>query len=308
MTGLTSEDGTYGVRRADGGFARARTVVIATGARYRRLDVPRLEEFEGSGVHYAATELEALACRRHPVAIVGGGNSTGQAALFLTRHASLVRVFVRGDGLAEKMSRYLIDRIEREKSVEVFLPTEVRELIGDRELEAVVVEDNRTGEQRIFETNDLFVFISADPCVGWLAGSVELDGKGYVRTGRGDALPLETNLPGCSRSATCEAGRSSGSPRRWARAPWRYGWSTSTCRADGPALRRRALSTGSSAIRHARGGGGPHSWRSGDLLLTVVPQPNRSPDSALWSPEQAIWTPKESARAPPSHGPGSSTS
>jgi thioredoxin reductase (NADPH) len=196
VTGLTSEDGAYVVRRADGGFARSRAVVIATGARYRRLDVPRLEEFEGSGVHYAATELEALACRRRPVAIVGGGNSGGQAALFLARHASLVRVFVRGDDLAENMSRYLIDRIEREKSVEVFLHTEVRELIGDRELEAIVVEDNRTGERRIFETNDLFVFIGADPCVGWLAGSVELDEKGQVRTGRGDALPLETNLPG----------------------------------------------------------------------------------------------------------------
>jgi thioredoxin reductase (NADPH) len=205
-TGLTSEDGTYIIRRADGGFARSRAVLIATGARYRRLDVPRLEEFEGNGVHYAATELEALACRRRPVAIVGGGNSAGQAALFLARHASLVRVFVRGDDLAENMSRYLIDRIEREKSVELFLHMEVRELIGDRELEAIVVEDNRTGERRIFETNDLFVFIGADPCVGWLAGSVELDEKGHVRTGRGDALPLETNLPGVFAAGDVRSG------------------------------------------------------------------------------------------------------
>lgn len=195
-TGLTSENELYVVRCADGGCTRSRSVVIATGARYRRLDVPRLEEFEGCGVYYAATTLEAQACRQRPVGIVGGGNSAGQATLFLARHASVVRLFVRGGDLAENMSRYLIDRIEREKKVELYLHTEVRELIGDRELEAIVVADNRTGERRTFQTNDLFIFIGADPCVGWLIDSVELDEKGYVRTGRGDALPLETSLPG----------------------------------------------------------------------------------------------------------------
>jgi thioredoxin reductase (NADPH) len=194
---LKTEDGSYTVRSADGGATRSRSVVIATGARYRRLNVPRLEEFERCGdVYYAATVAEALACRRHPVAIVGGGNSAGQAALFLSRHAARVRMFVRGGDLAENMSRYLIDRIERNPAIEVHLHTEVRELIGDRRLEAVVVEDNRTGERRTYETNDLFVFIGADPCVAWLAGQVELDDKGYIRTGAGDALPLETNLSG----------------------------------------------------------------------------------------------------------------
>ena len=195
-TGLGSDDGSNTIGRADGGRVRSRSVVIATGARYRRLDVPRIEEFEGRGVYYAATELEALACRRHPVAIVGGGNSAGQAALFLARQALLVRIVIRGDDLAKDMSRYLIDRIERDKGIEVHPHSKVCELLGERALEAVVVEDLRTGDRRTFETSDLFVFIGADPCVDWLADSVELDEKGYVVTGRDDRLPLETSLPG----------------------------------------------------------------------------------------------------------------
>jgi thioredoxin reductase (NADPH) len=193
---LGCDDGSYTVRRADGGRARSRSVVIATGARYRRLNVPRIEEFEGRGVYYAATELEALACRHHPVAIVGGGNSAGQAALFVAKQASLVRIFIRGDSLAKDMSRYLIDRIERKKAIEVHTHSEVRELIGERALEAIVVEDTRTGERHTYDTSDLFVFIGADPCVDWLADSVDLDEKGYILTGRDDRLPLETSLPG----------------------------------------------------------------------------------------------------------------
>jgi thioredoxin reductase (NADPH) len=194
--GLETEDGSYAVRRGDGGATRCRSVVIATGARYRRLNVPRLEEFEGCGIYYAATEVEALLCESQPVGIVGGGNSAGQAALFLSRHAVRVHMFVRSRDLAESMSRYLVDRIERDPAVEVHLHSEVRELLGDRVLQGVVVEDNLTGERRTFAIRQLFVFIGADPCVSWLAGKVELDDRGYVRTGAGDALPLETNLPG----------------------------------------------------------------------------------------------------------------
>jgi hypothetical protein len=140
--------------------------------------------------------VEALDCRARPVAVVGGGNSAGQAALFLARHASCVRVFVRGHDLTENMSRYLIDRIDRNPMIEVHVGTEIRELLGDDGLEAIVVENTRAGERRTYATNHLFVFIGAEPCVGWLAGRVELDDKGYVRTGHDGALPLETNLSG----------------------------------------------------------------------------------------------------------------
>jgi thioredoxin reductase (NADPH) len=194
--GLETGDGSHAIRLDDGAVTRARSVVIATGARYRRLNVPRLDEFEGCGVYYAATLVEALVCRDQPVAIVGGGNSAGQAAVFLSKHTVRVRMFVRGGDLSETMSRYLIDRIERNPAVEVHFHSEVRELLGKRMIEGIVVEDNRTGERRTFEVRALFVFIGADPCVRWLAGKVELDEKGYVRTGAGDALPLETNLPG----------------------------------------------------------------------------------------------------------------
>jgi Pyridine nucleotide-disulphide oxidoreductase len=123
---------------------RARTVLIATGARYRKLDVPSLEQFEGTSVYYAATQIEARFWRNDPVVIVGGGNSAGQAALFLAEHAARVRLLIRHDDLGRDMSRYLVDRIERTPGIEVLLHTEVRELLGDDLLEGVVVEDNRT--------------------------------------------------------------------------------------------------------------------------------------------------------------------
>lgn len=194
-TGLRIEDGQYAVQIGEGGRFTARTVIIATGARYRRLNVPNLERYEGCGVYYAATEVEALMCERLPVAVVGGGNSAGQAALYLAKHASRVRLLVRGDDLGKSMSRYLIDQIERSPDIEVHLDTEVRELVGDDTLRAIVVENNKTGERQVFETRNLFVFIGADPCVAWLGGLVDVDEKGFIRTG-GDALPLETNLPG----------------------------------------------------------------------------------------------------------------
>jgi thioredoxin reductase (NADPH) len=194
-TGLEVEDGRYAVRIGDGGGVTARTVIIATGARYRRLNVPNLERYEGCGIYYAATEVEALMCERLPVAVVGGGNSAGQAALYLAKHASRVRLFVRGDDLGKSMSRYLIDQIEDSPDIEVHLNTEVRELVGEDTLRAIVVENDKTGERQVFETRNLFVFIGADPCVAWLGGQVDVDEKGFIRTG-GDALPLETSLPG----------------------------------------------------------------------------------------------------------------
>ena len=188
----------------DGGAQlRTRTVVIATGARYRKLDVPRLAEFEGTSVYYAATFMEAVFCERQSVSVVGGGNSAGQATIFLARHAAQVRLIIRHDDLNRDMSRYLIDQIERLPNVEVLRNTQVTDLIGaDGRLEALGVRDTRTGVRQQIPSTVLFTFIGAQPCTGWLESSVALDERGYVLTGpqaRADALStgmLETSRPG----------------------------------------------------------------------------------------------------------------
>jgi thioredoxin reductase (NADPH) len=182
--------------------------VIATGAQYRRLDVPRLEEFEMGGVYYAATQAEAQLCMGDPVVIVGGGNSAGQAAMFLSRHTVSCRLLIRGDDLGKSMSRYLVDQIERNDSVTVCRNTEVEELGGDRELESVTVSDTRTGERTTVPAKALFVFIGASPHTEWLEGQLATDDAGFLLTGRdvrgedladynGDRpLFLETSRPG----------------------------------------------------------------------------------------------------------------
>ena len=181
---LEVSDGYYTIRLVDDSTVVTRTVLIATGARYRKLDVPRLEEFEATSVYYAATDVEAQMCRSDPVAVVGGGNSAGQATIFLARHAPIVYLLVRGDDLRKEMSVYLVDQIERCPNVEILYHTEVRELIGRDSLEAIVVEDNRTGERRKIEARPLFVFIGAEPHVGWLGDQLALDSRGFILTGR----------------------------------------------------------------------------------------------------------------------------
>jgi thioredoxin reductase (NADPH) len=207
-TSLAQEDDHYAIRLDDGKELRARAIVIATGVQYRRLPVPRLEELEGTSVYYAATLMEAQVCRGDPVVVVGGGNSAGQAALFLTSYASHVHLVVREPLLTENMSRYLADRIESNADITVHLHSEVRELCGQDALEALVVEDNRTRDRERIDARALFVFIGAEPHTEWLGGSVALDSGGYILTGpdacdgdgpdAGDDLPplmLETSLP-----------------------------------------------------------------------------------------------------------------
>jgi thioredoxin reductase (NADPH) len=190
---LLERDGYYVVELEGGASVCARTVLIGTGAQYRKLDVPRLEQFEGTSVYYAATQTEAMLCRDDPVVIVGGGNSAGQASLFLAQHAAHVRLLVRGDDLGRDMSRYLVDQIERSKGVEVHLNTEVRELRGDRVLEGLVIENNRTGATREVDAKALFVFIGAAPRTAWLANDLALDEHGFVRTGS-DAEPYVSRV------------------------------------------------------------------------------------------------------------------
>ncbi len=183
----------------DGGELTTRCVVAATGARYRKLLVPDLERFEGAGVYYAATEFEARLCRSDPVAVVGGGNSAGQAALFLSRRASQVHLLIRHAELTRDMSRYLADRIEREPRIAVSTRTEVRALAGEHWLERITVRHGLTGEHRELPVRALFVFIGARPCTGWLAGRVAMDDHGFVLTG--PALPAAGAGPAGSLAA-----------------------------------------------------------------------------------------------------------
>jgi thioredoxin reductase (NADPH) len=210
-TRLESDGGQHRIRLADGASFTGRAVVIATGARYRKLSVPGVEAFEGNGVYYAATHQEALMCGRGPVVVVGGGNSAGQAALFLAARVSQVRLLIRGDDLNKSMSRYLVDQICRHPRVSIHLCTEVREVHGDGTLDAVVVEDRRTGRRYRINTRAVFVFIGADPNTAWLNGVITLDERGFIPTGNAalylaqqhqlpiskrQPLPLETSRPG----------------------------------------------------------------------------------------------------------------
>jgi thioredoxin reductase (NADPH) len=206
---LTAEDGHYLARLDAGEAVTTRSVVIATGARYRKLDVPGFQKFEPASIYYAATQVEVQVCRGDPVAIVGGGNSAGQAALFVSRTATRVTMIVREPDLTTYMSRYLADRIEREPGIDVALHTEVRELLGDDVLEALVAEDNQTGQRRTIDARALFVFIGAAPRTGWLAGLVALDEGGFVVTGRradDAALALETSRPGVFAAGDVRSG------------------------------------------------------------------------------------------------------
>jgi thioredoxin reductase (NADPH) len=214
-TALEPAVGGYRLRLDDGTELTARAVVIATGARYRRLDAHRVEDFAGS-VYYAATQAEAAQCRLAPIVIVGGGNSAGQAALFLAQNVPAVHLICRGD-LAANMSRYLVDQINRHSRIEVLEHTEARELLGDDALHAVAVEDTRTGNRRNIEARALFVFIGMRPETAWLAGTLDLDRHGFIRTGVDvDAsawltgyrrpLMLETSLPGVFATGDVRSG------------------------------------------------------------------------------------------------------
>jgi thioredoxin reductase (NADPH) len=171
-----------GDHESDSVYARA--VVIATGVRYRKLPVERLEEFEGVSVYYAATQTEAQLCSGDPVVAVGGGNSAGQAVLFLSQYVPRLCLVVRERDLAENMSRYLADRIQRTPNIEVLLHSDVRELLGERELESLVIEDNETHERRELPARALFVFVGAEPHTEWLPEEIALDEGGYILTGQ----------------------------------------------------------------------------------------------------------------------------
>jgi thioredoxin reductase (NADPH) len=223
--GLEEEDGRHVVALDDGRRILARAVIVATGARYRRLPLEGMEQLEGVGVYYAATGMEARACAGGPVVVVGGGNSAGQAALYLARVCTQVGIVIRRDGLAETMSRYLIDAIEREPRIAVVGRAEVTRLVADGGLEAVDLTDVATGDVRTTPACGVFVFIGVAPNTRWLDGQLAQDGRGFILTGEDIAaadrhpqvpapLASETSRPGIF----CVGDARSGSVKRVATA------------------------------------------------------------------------------------------
>jgi len=189
-----------------GAVLRAKSVLIATGADYRRLDADGREQFEGMGVYYAATALEGKICRGATVIVVGSGNSAGQAAMFLSEGAAKVLLVVRGRDLS-RMSTYLSRRVEKQKNIEILFDTEVRKIAGGKILEKAELENKKTGERRVVQTPAIFSMIGANPCTEWLPDEIECDEKGFIKTGTAvenasawkenerQPGPLETSVP-----------------------------------------------------------------------------------------------------------------
>jgi thioredoxin reductase (NADPH) len=208
--GLRPEHGFHVVMLSDGSEIPCRTVIVASGARYRRLSVADLPRFEGAGVYYAATDLEARICGGKDVIVVGGGNSAGQAAIYMAHQLCAVTIAIRRSDLTETMSRYLIERIEANPRIEILSNTVVTALAGASHLEEVTLEHTPTGTRKTVPCGGLFCFIGAEPATGWLDGTVALDSDGFILTDRDlpdadtadlvsarrDHLPFETSMVG----------------------------------------------------------------------------------------------------------------
>ncbi|ABC62523.1 FAD-dependent oxidoreductase [Erythrobacter litoralis] len=190
------DDGLFCATLDDGDEVCAKVVLVSTGVQYRRLPLERLEEFEGAGVFYAATDMEARFCNNTEAVVIGGGNSAGQAAMYLSRTAGHVHLVVRGDSLAESMSSYLTQRLEADERVTIHYNTQVTALHGEGHLKAVSFESG--GKERRIDTRALFIMIGAAPNTGWLSNLVETDDKGFVCTGSsvGKRSPFETSCDG----------------------------------------------------------------------------------------------------------------
>jgi thioredoxin reductase (NADPH) len=208
---LVCDERPYVVELENGARISTRTVMIATGVQYRKLPLENLSRFEGAGVYYGATFVEAQLCGGEEVVVVGGGNSAGQAAVFLAQNAKRVHMLVRSAGLTASMSRYLIRRIENTSTIILRPQTEIVTLEGGAHLESVRWRNNQSGETEKHEISHVFIMTGADPNTHWLNGCIILDDKGFIKTGS-DLLPdnlsasgwplmrqpylLETSLPG----------------------------------------------------------------------------------------------------------------
>ncbi|MGC2550983.1 MAG: FAD-dependent oxidoreductase [Candidatus Sulfotelmatobacter sp.] len=220
VTKLNCEQRPYELTVDCGQTIRARTVVIATGAQYNKPNIDNLKKFEGQGVYYGATYIEAQLCGTDDAIVVGGGNSAGQAAVYLSQTAGKVHMLVRSSRLSDTMSRYLIQRIEENPAIEIHYSTQIVGLDGDAQLESVTWQDRNTGEKSIHNIRHVFIMAGASPRTEWLKGCVLLDGKGFILTGR-DLDPfsqsfkwplprapqmLETSLPGVFAVGDVRAG------------------------------------------------------------------------------------------------------
>ena len=192
----------------DGTAVRARSVVVASGARYCKLSVPGYAQFEGTGIHYAATAIEANLCAQEEVVVVGGGNSAGQAAVFLSRMAKHVHMLVRGPGLAATMSDYLVQRIHDAASITLHTHTEIVSIDGDDRLRRVMWQNRSSGLEETKAIAAVFVMIGAEPNTEWLLECLELDDKGFVCTGHSGSalLPFTTSVPGIFAAGDVRAG------------------------------------------------------------------------------------------------------
>jgi thioredoxin reductase (NADPH) len=195
-------DQTGGVHKltlAGGIPVHTRSVVVASGAQYRKLSVTNYKQFENRGIYYAATAMESVLCRDREIVVVGGGNSAGQAAMFLSGVAKHVHHVVRGPSLASTMSQYLVSRIESSSHITLHTDSEIEKLEGDSSLESVSWTNRKTGETTAMPIGSIFVMIGAEPNSGWLFGTVKLDKKGFVLTGGEDGFertPYATSVPG----------------------------------------------------------------------------------------------------------------
>ncbi|MEO8446760.1 MAG: NAD(P)/FAD-dependent oxidoreductase, partial [bacterium] len=186
---------------------KARAILIASGAEYRRLALDNLEKFEGRGIYYSATKADAAFCEGECVAIVGGGNSAGQAAVFLSSTAEKIYIMIRGSSLSLTMSNYLIDRIEDAGNIEVLTNSEITKITGEDHTESIEVRDNVTQSKSTLNVKAIFSFIGAIPNTQWLPAEIERDEKGFIKTGTSAAnspqwmlsrppFLLETSRPG----------------------------------------------------------------------------------------------------------------
>ena len=206
--GLEKKGDIFDVTLADGTVVCARALVVATGVQYRRLPIEGLEALEGGGIYYAATEVEARYCRESDAVGIGGGNSAGQAAMYLSRSARHVHVLVRGKSLAASMSDYLSSRLAADPRISIHYETEMTAVHGTDHLKAITVRDKSKGDERVIDTCGLFIMVGAAPNTGWLSGLVDLDDKGFVKTGQdvGASSAYSTSHPGIFAVGDVRAG------------------------------------------------------------------------------------------------------